>query len=211
MIGSHFDAGRDGRDSAELETTNYRYRHRKKNDILGAWRWLGLYEKRDVVRPYVFSDKLSGVDVGGARGPISMNVDICDRLDTDIFGRPVRFHDLGEIEDASLDYAWSSHTFEHLPGLDAFLNRLRDKLKPGGKLFTLVPAYTCRRWRAGIHHYADGKGDSSHLYTFHLRSDTPSDINESFCAIDELVGRTLTVEEASMVGDNSIFIHATRA
>ena len=128
-----------------------------------ASRWLGVYEKRDILQKYVFSGHLTGVDVGGARGPISLEVDICDRLDKDIFRRDVKYHDISEIPDGSLDYAWSSHTLEHIPNLEDFIGQLRHKLKVAG------------------------------CY-----------------AIDEVVGRHFVVDEAAMVGDNSIFLIATR-
>jgi SAM-dependent methyltransferase len=206
----HYDDAVDGPDSAELRTPNFVYRHFRKRGVLGAWRWLGLYERRERVARYVFSPELTGLDVGGARGPISLSVDLCDRLPRDIFNRPVRYRDLDEVADDSLDYVWSSHTLEHIPDIDDFVARLSGKLKPGGMLMALVPAYTCRRWRSGVHAYADEGGDSSHLYTFALARDEGAAGLPGYRAIDALIGEHLGVEEAEMVGDNSIFVVATR-
>ena len=210
LMTKYYDEKIDGLNSAELLTKNFNYRHFKKNAVLGAWRWLGVYEKRGLLQKYVFSRRLAGLDVGGARGPISLEVDICDRLETDIFHRKVKYRDISEIPDSSLDYAWSSHTLEHIPNLEDFIGQLRHKLKDGGKLIAQVPAYTCSRWRAGSHKYADKRGDSSHLYTFCLTSDKDKEETADCCAIDEVVGRHFAVDEAEMVGDNSIFLLATR-
>ncbi len=65
-------------------------------------------------------------------------------------------------------------------------------------------------WRAGSHKYTDKRGDSSHLYTFCLTSDKDKEETADCCAIDEVVGRHFAVDEAEMVGDNSIFLLATR-
>jgi SAM-dependent methyltransferase len=206
----YYDEAIDGLNSAELLTKNFNYRHFKKGAVLGAWRWMGVYEKRDLLQKYVFSSHLAGLDVGGARGPISLDVDICDRLEKDIFRRRVKYHDISEIPNGSLDYVWSSHTLEHIPKLEEFISRLRDILKDNGKLIILVPAYTCSRWRAGSHTYTDKQGDSSHLYTFCLTSDKNVEEAVGCCAIDEVVGRYFAVDETEMVGDNSIFLLATR-
>jgi SAM-dependent methyltransferase len=207
---THFDPATDGIDSAERLTTNFKYRHFKKNRVLGAWRWLGVYEKRAILTKYVFSKDLNGVDIGGVRGPISLGVKILDRLKEDIFARPVKYSDISQIPDSSLDYAWSSHTLEHIDDIDGFIGRLSAKLKPEGKLLALVPAYTCRRWRAGQHEYADVRGASNHLYTFCLSNDKEKMDSPEFVPIDELMARHLRVDLAEMVGDNSIFILATR-
>jgi SAM-dependent methyltransferase len=210
LMTKYYDEEIDGLNSAELLTKNFHHRHFKKNAVLGAWRWLGVYEKRDLLQKYVFSHHLAGLDVGGARGPISLEVDLCDRLEKDIFRRDIKYHDISEISNGSLDYVWSSHTLEHIPELEDFICRLRDTLKDNGKLIILVPAYTCRRWRAGSHKYTDEGGDSSHLYTFCLTSDKIKEETAGCCAIDEVVGRHFAVDEAEMVGDNSIFLLATR-
>jgi SAM-dependent methyltransferase len=210
MMMKGFDPEIDGANSAELRTRNFNHRHFKHNRVLGAWRWLGVYENRAVLTDYVFSKGLEGLDLGGARGPISLEVDICDRLEKDIFNRPVRYSNVSQIPEDLLDYVWSSHTLEHIEDLDAFIGSLSTKLKPGGKLITLVPAYTCTRWRAGRHEYADARGASNHLYTFCLAKDTEKTGLPGCVPIDELIGRHLRIDDATMAGDNSIFIVATR-
>ena len=210
IINKYYNPEIDGVDSAELLTKNFKYRHFKKNKVLGAWRWLGVYEKRNLLQKYVFSDSLTGLDVGGARGPISLRVDICDRLKKDIFNRLVKYDDISNVPDRSLDYIWSSHTLEHIPDLDGYIEQLSNKLKKEGKLMVLVPAYTCRRWRAGLHQYKDSEGASPHTQTFCLSAELNRTETAGCCAIDQLVGSYLTVEMAELVGDNSIFIYAVR-
>jgi SAM-dependent methyltransferase len=209
----YYDSSVDGQNSAELKTRNFCYRHFKKNVLLGAWRWLGVYEKRDLLCSVVLSPALNGLDLGGARGPISLSVSICDRLDKDIFGRKVTFHSLADIEDESLDFIWSSHVLEHVDSIERVIQEILSKLKKGGKFICHVPAYTCTRWRSGIHTYKDCSGDSSHKYTFYLSADPGiknSEEHNTYLAIDSLVAKYLEIEEAEMVGDNSIFIVATK-
>ncbi len=205
--------GRDGLHSAEWMTRNYRWRHFKRAAVLGAWRWLGVYENSEFLIPLVFGDG-EGLDFGGARGPIGPNVPICDRLDTDVFGRPVAYQDLKAVKNRSLDYIFSSHTLEHIAALDGTLQLLNRKLKPGGVLVLHLPAYTCTRWRAGTHSYADAKGASPHVHTFYLALDptVPADLRADKAAkpIDLHVRKHFTVEQASMVGDNSIWIVARK-
>ena len=47
-------------------------------------------------------------------------------------------HDL-PVADASLDFIFSSHVFEHLANPIGHLRRWRTKLRPGGKLICVVP------------------------------------------------------------------------
>ncbi|HUE79932.1 MAG TPA: class I SAM-dependent methyltransferase [Sphingomicrobium sp.] len=51
--------------------------------------------------------------------------------------------DLGQIEDGSVDFAFASNLFEHIPQADfaAVLKALRTKLAPGGTLNILQPNY----------------------------------------------------------------------
>ena len=213
LMTHHLQWGVDGLNSAEWMTRNYRWRHFKRAAVLGAWRWLGVYENSEFLIPLVFGDG-EGLDFGGARGPISLDVPICDRLDTDVFGRPVAYQDLKAVKNRSLDYIFSSHTLEHLSALDGTLQMFSRKLKPGGLLVLLLPAYTCTRWRAGTHTYADAKGASAHVHTFYLALDptVPADLRADKAAvpIDVRVRKHFTVEQASMVGDNSIWIVARK-
>lgn len=213
LMTRHFDSRVDGNDSAERMTENFRYRHFKRHRTLGAWRWLGALEYREVIAEAVFDESRRGLDLGGARGPISPLVVICDRLAKDVFGREVPFRGIDEIDDESLDYIWTSHTLEHIPELPRFLGELSAKLRPGGRLFAMVPAWTCTRWRAGVHDYADTGGASPHLYTFALAGDKEAgDAGLSrLIRFDTLVSEQLFVEEAAMTGDNSIFLMARRS
>jgi SAM-dependent methyltransferase len=207
------ELGVDGLNSAERMTPNYRWRHFKRAAALGAWRWLGVYENSEFLIPLVFGDG-AGLDFGGARGPIGLDVPVCDRLETDVFGCPVEYRDLKAVKNRSLDYVFSSHALEHIPALDGTLQLLSRKLKPGGVLVLNLPAYTCMRWRAGTHAYADEQGDSPHVHTFYLALDpaVPAALRAatSAVAIDVAVRKHFTVEDARMVGDNSIWIVARR-
>ena len=198
---------RDGPMSAEHETKNFYYRHHVMNDILGAWRWLGLYENRELLGRYVFDPSKRGLDFGGARGPISAFVDVCDRLDRDLFGRETKYHRIEETEDDSFDYIWSSHTLEHLDDVEHTMRGFKRKLREDGHLFLHVPSYTCARWRASVHSYADAKGDSSHRHTFCLAVHKESAKGlDSLIEIDALAQKQFEMESAVMCGDNSIFL-----
>lgn len=213
LMTRYLEWGVDGLNSAELQTRNYRWRHVRQARVLGAWRWLGVYENSEFLVPLVFGGG-QGLDFGGARGPISLDVPICDRLETDAFGRPVAYPDLKAVKNRSLDYIFSSHTLEHIPALDGTLQMFSRKLKPGGLLVLLLPAYTCTRWRAGTHTYADEKGASPHVHTFYLALDpsVPPDLRADRAAvpIDVRVRTHFAVEQARLVGDNSIWIVGRR-
>lgn len=207
-----FYSKKDGNNSAELKTLNFKLRHHIENKTLGSWRWLGTFENKELISNYVFSKKLKGIDLGGARGPISLNVDICDHLDKDIFGRKVKYNSISSIENNSIDFIWSSHTLEHIPNLEDELKELSKKVKKGGKIILNLPAYSCKRWRSGLHKYEDIKGDSSHLYTFYLSNDKEIDTKEKeyYLAIDKLIKKYFVIEIAKYVGDNSIFIYGEK-
>ena len=68
-----------------------------KKIILGAWRWLGIYENKEIISKIVFLNK-KGIDFGGARGPISLKSMVCDRLSEDIFDRKIKYKDKKKFE-----------------------------------------------------------------------------------------------------------------
>lgn len=188
----------DGVNSAELRTRNYRYRHGNRG-LLGAWRWLGLLENRDMLIDTFFNHKV--LDFGGARGPISPNADICDIRKNDCTGRDVKYQALDGVPNESYEYVWSSHTLEHIEDIVSTLLGLRDKLEPGGKLILHLPAYTCERWRA------DSFPTIGHRHTFCLSADRDDAWGCKYLvAIDILASQYFTVERAEMCGDNSIFM-----
>lgn len=89
-----------------------------------------------------------GLDLGcGPRKafPHMLGVDSC--ADTALFGIPIKpdvvckdAHDLdGEIEDASVDFIFSSHLLEHLQDTRAALANWWKKIKPGGHLVLYLP------------------------------------------------------------------------
>jgi SAM-dependent methyltransferase len=204
---SRFYSEEDGLMSAELRTKNFYYRHHIKNEILGAWRWLGLLENKEWLCALVFDESKRGLDFGGARGPISSTVDICDRLARDLFGNPTPYRSLDEVEDNSFDYIWSSHTLEHIDEIAPVLDSFRQKLRRDGVVVLHLPSYTCVRWRSTIHRYSDAAGDSSHKHTFCLAEDrNKTEGLDAVTEIDTLAGNHLDLISARMCGDNSIFM-----
>jgi predicted SAM-dependent methyltransferase len=99
------------------------------------------------------------------------------------------------------DYIFSSHTLEHISNLEEVLLEMTKVLKDNGKIIFHVPAYTCVRWRYGIH---VNKAFNDHHWSFHLKSDQVS--LDHALAIDETVAKFFTIEKAAYTGDNSIII-----
>jgi SAM-dependent methyltransferase len=183
----------DGLNSAQLKTNNYKYRHLNLA-ALGAWRWLGILEHKELVSDFVFDDKKVGLDFGGAMAPVSYCVEICDKGDS-----------LHDLEDNAYDYIFSSHTLEHLGDLEGTLEAFRRKVKPGGSVILNLPAYTCTRWRA------DKPGLFGHNYTFCLEADKENAEGcKSLIAIDTLASDYFKIKIAEMCGDNSIFLELER-
>ena len=206
-----FYSKKDGKNSAELKTLNFNYRHKILNRTFGSWRWLGIYENKKLISKYVFSKKLKGIDFGGARGPISLEIEICDHLEKDVFGRKIKYNSIEEVKNNSLDFIWSSHTLEHIKDLEKEIKKFHKKLKKKGKIILNIPSYTCKRWIPGIHKYTDSKGDSSHISIFYLDKDKSiTDKKQNYIPIDKLIGKYFKVEKAKYTGDNSIFIFAVK-
>jgi SAM-dependent methyltransferase len=108
---------------------------RESRKKIGAWRWRGLYEHRDVVLPLLKGDVL---DIGGADGPVGCGK-ILDTQDVDILGRPVPYHDSLDITER-FDTVFASHILEHFYHVDIHLARWSLLLKPGGHLILQVPS-----------------------------------------------------------------------
>ncbi len=197
-------------DDAELFHSNYKHRHSNYNNAktLGCWRWKALWQYKDVIAPLVFDSKLNGIDFGGANGPVSFNTTIVDFDDKDVFARKVNYRNLEDLKEPA-DFVFTSHTLEHIEDLDTILGKIKDCLKPNGKFIAHVPAYSCIRWRPGIH---TNKKFNDHVWSFHLEGD--ENINASVpkpLAIDTKIKAYFSVETSEYVGDNSIMVIGTKA
>jgi|SRR5690554_929905 len=192
-------------DDAESRSPNFRYRHMKFHKILGAWRWKGLWQNKDLICKYVFDKSKKGIDFGGANGPISLTTTIVDFAKKDSFHRPVMYNNLKDL-DFNADFIFSSHTLEHIPNLDDIFKEMKNHLKANAQLFFHVPAYSCSRWRSGIH---TNKAFNDHAWTFCLQKDIAKLDFKNLLAIDEKVSEYFNLKSAKYVGDNSIFIIAS--
>ena len=122
------------------------------NDMMGAWRWDGIYENRQLVAKHVFDPDQIGIDFGGYQGPIGGYTKIIDIACN---------NSLDDLEDNSIDYIFTSHCLEHIKDVKPVVASIFKKLKNGGKLIVLVPSYSKEVWRA---YYAP-----DHENTFKLR------------------------------------------
>jgi len=192
-------------EDAEKSTSNYQYRHSPHiQKQLGSWRWKGMYQYRDLLVPIIFKKNSKGIDLGGAYGPVSQDTVIVDFARQDIFGRPVKYRYLDDV-DFEADFIYASHTFEHIPDLEKLVAQIRRVLKPEGYLIVLVPSYSCVSWRVGIH---TNYFHNDHVWTFCL-SGTP--INESIknlLEIDTFLEKHFELILKDYTGDNSILIVA---
>lgn len=191
---------------AQNDTRNFRFRHHEANDQLGLFRWRGIQEHLDVVLNTVTDNTARVVDFGGGACPLGLGSIIVDQLDVDGYGIGIRYHNLHEL-DFTPTVIFSSHTFEHIEPLDDVLAQLRDTLAEGGRLLAHLPAYTCERWRAGVH---SNSLYNDHVWTFGLRGTTPPPGLPRYVEIDTKIEQFFEVEKAVYCGDDSIFLCALR-
>lgn len=189
---------------AEERSDNFVYRHMRCHKILGCWRWKVLWQKRDLLLPVLFDEQKIGIDFGGANGPVSLHALTVDFAPVDTFNRVVKYKNLTDVEE-KVDYIFSSHTLEHIGDLDAIFEDMKKILKPGGNLYFHVPAYTCVRWRSGLH---TNRAFNDHAWTFHLGGDKMDEDIINPMAFDQKVAQHFKLESAEYVGDNSIFVRA---
>ena len=189
---------------AEERTANFIYRHMRCHKILGCWRWKALWQNKDILLPVLFDKGQVGIDFGGANGPVSLHSITVDFAPVDTFNRKVKYKHLTDVPQ-QVDYIFSSHTLEHIKDLDAIFSEMRNVLKKDGKLFFHVPAYSCVRWRSGLH---TNKAFNDHAWTFHLEEDKMSSEIGNPLAFDSKVAEYFKIESAEYVGDNSIFVIA---
>jgi SAM-dependent methyltransferase len=191
-----------GLHEAQTATKSFNLRAFEADHILRAFRWRGVEENLDLILDEITGPGKLVADLGGAASPFGLGSFVVDQLPIDADGNPVPYRSLDDLPGPA-DVVLSSHTLEHIPPLEEELGRIRDALKPGGKLLALLPAFSCERWRAGIHSHASF-GD--HVWTFGL-SGTPG-VPEglvNYVEIDTLLSRYFEVESASYCGDDSIF------
>jgi SAM-dependent methyltransferase len=192
-------------DDAENSTENYQFRHHPfLQKQLGSWRWKAMYQYRKELAPIIFNKKLTGIDLGGAYGPVAQHTVIVDFEKSDIFGREVKYRTLNEI-DFQADYLFSSHTLEHIQDLDELARQIRRILKPGGIIISLVPSYSCISWRVGNH---TNKFHNDHVWTFYLSGTPISEPINNLLAIDQFMEKYFTLTLKKYTGDNSILLMA---
>jgi SAM-dependent methyltransferase len=185
---------------------SFHTRHQEVGAELGLFRWRGIQQHLDEVLAAVTDPGLSVVDFGGAACPLGFESVVVDLLEEDGLGRPVRFHSLEELGFAP-DVVFSSHTLEHVGPIEQVLAQIHERLRPGGKLMLHLPAYTCERWRAGLHR---SRSYSDHLWTFGLRGSEVPEGLERYREIDAMLERWFELDEASYCGDDSIYIVASK-
>jgi len=192
---------------AEEGTPNYQFRHSPHiQKQLGSWRWKAMYLYRKMLVPIIFADHAKGIDLGGAYGPVNKNDVIVDFAKTDIFGNPVHYKFLDEV-DFLADFIYASHTLEHIPDLDNLAVQMNRVLKPGGKIIILIPSYSCVSWRVGNH---TNLLHNDHVWTFCLAGTKITEPINNLFVIDTLLEKYFDVSLKEYTGDNSILIIAER-
>lgn len=126
---------------AQERTPFFRLRAYKLNCEMGVWRWQGLREYRDIVLAIVQGRRT--IDFGGFAGPLGHASIVVDPLDSE--------HKTLKDVPGKVGAIFSSHTIEHIAPLQATLSEMAEKTEPGGYWVFHLPAYTCERWRAGVH------------------------------------------------------------
>jgi SAM-dependent methyltransferase len=199
--------GNYGLHEAETATKSFKFRAFEVDDILRAFRWRGVQENLDLILDLISDSSRLVVDLGGAASPFGLGSVVVDQLPYDVDGSEVPYRSLSDLP-RHADVIVSSHTLEHIPELEAELQRISDSLASDGTLIALLPSFSCERWRAGTHSH-ESFGD--HAWTFGL-SGTPS-VPEglvNYVEVDLLLARYFKVESAAYCGDDSIFAVCSR-
>ena len=186
---------------ATTYTRSYAFRHRDCFARLGAWRWRGLYETRDVILPILEQATGTIADLGGAGCPLGLNSIVVDVLARDRCGREVRYHSLKDLP-SPVSVVFACHVLEHVAELESTLEDVRDVLAPGGHFIVYVPSFHNEGWRAGTH---QNSTFGSHVWTFGLSAQSKPNNLTNYMDIDVLLSRFLCVEQAVQVGDDTIF------
>ncbi len=185
---------------------SYRMRHQDFADWLGVWRWRGVQRHAETILRELERPGARVLDFGGAGGPLGLGSQVVDLKDTDRYGRPVLLHSLADVENATC--VFTSHALEHIPDIDTVLAQIAECLAPGGLLIAHVPAWTCERWRAGIHTSPDF---APHCWDFGIEDEAPIEGLRAYTNIAARIGRVLTVELSEYCGDDSIMVLARKA
>jgi SAM-dependent methyltransferase len=156
--------------------------------------------------PLVTAPRARVIDFGGAGGPLGLGSLVVDRLERDALGRAVPYASLAAAGSGH-DVAFSSHALEHIPALDEALADLHASLRPGGQLLLHLPAFSCERWRAGVHR---NERFNDHVWTFGIGPEPAGVTCQSYVDIAARVAATFEVELAEYCGDDSIFLRARR-
>jgi SAM-dependent methyltransferase len=191
---------------AQNETKNFRFRHHACAERLGVFRWRGMQKHLDAVLELVTAPGMKVLDFGGAGGPLGFSSAIVDRLEWDAWGRPVPYSSLAAAG-GNNDVIFSSHALEHIPELDEALSGIHGALRAGGQLLLHVPAFSCERWRAGVH---ASNRYNNHVWTFGLGPEPAGLALHSYVDLRPKVERLFALEHAEYCGDDSIFIRAQR-
>lgn len=182
-------------DDAELKTESWRLRHSPEAiRTLGVWRWKGMQRHMDRILGLCAGKRV--IDFGGADGPLGLGAIIVDNK-----------YDTFLDDQLPADVLFTSHTLEHCTDLTGILRDIADKVLPGGYLIAHVPAWTCKRWRAG--EYSNDR-QTDHRHTFALAGD-----NDRFSYsgefidvhfLDTLMAKHFDIQLAEHCGDNSIMV-----
>lgn len=202
---------------AEPKTNNYNFRHFQAAQVLGGWRWKGMFTYRETFVDLIFNKNLKGVDFGGSQRPIASHVDVVDIEDVDFYGRPVKYKSLEEV-DYDLDFIFTSHTLEHIPELDKVLTSMYDNLTNDGVLAINVPSHTVKRWWANTGNWMGG---TPHVHSFKLsKTNAPYYTHagtQEYESIPNLIDIDTLLEKkgfnialAEYAGDNNIIIFAEK-
>ncbi len=203
---AHVLGGPDDDSEAQRCTPSYVFRHATAASALGVWRWRGMHRYRDhLLRLFPHGQVV--LDFGGAAGPLGLGSIVVDSAMTDANGQPVYSGTLRCLTGAHA--VFSSHTLEHCADLDGTLGEMRDALVTGGSLVLHVPAWTCERWRAGVHTSTE---HGAHRWTFGIDRVTPIvDAAHNYVDIRHATERAgFDDVRAWYCGDDSIMLFARK-
>lgn len=188
---------------AQNETKNFLFRHHTSRSELGIFRWRGMQKYKNRIIDLIENNE-NVVDFGGAACPLGFGSKLIDLLETDMYGQKVPYQSISDI-DKKIDVLFTSHTLEHLPDLNGFLQVARSGTKSGGVWILHCPSLYCERWRSGNH-----KNDlyNDHVSTFGLSGTKCPEGLLNYIELDGLVAKYAKIEHLDYCGDDSIMIFA---
>lgn len=201
LMQRHVPAGGPGLHEAQEQSRSYVFRHATAASALGVWRWRGMPGVRDLL----IAAAGNIIDFGGAAAPLGLGAMVVDTAPRDAHGQAVL---VSSLTYCKAPLIFTSHTLEHVPDLDATLEQITSALMPRGTLIAHVPAWTCERWRAGVHTSSE---HGAHRWTFTLAGEGIDTMHVWHnTSINARIGNFLTVERAYYCGDDSIMVVARR-